>query len=523
MAGNGRMRKLVKAYRIEDGRRFRSNTTTGRYERARFERSGPRSGSRRASSACGLLQEKLYGPGTVWAVLLIFQAMDAAGKDSVIKHVMSGINRRAARCSLSRRRTSDDSITTTSGARPAAFPSAGGSASSIAPTTRKRSSVRVHSEILARQRLPPKLVTRRIWQERHQDIAAHERYLARKRDPGAEVLPPVSKAEQKKRFLERLDRPEKHWKFSSADVQERQRWREYMAALRGHESARPPRRTPVVRRAGGQEVVHPPRGRGSQWPRPWRNSTSTSPSSTRAQKKELAAARRELEGERTKRRSGRQKKRAPKGDVPADAQTEDATSEGDTSDASTTRLTRGRRPRPPERRRATPRAVEWHPHRLRASLTTLLRHPHATAFGRRRPAYTAFAAWYGPYVDFPAVANRDRLLGQSLHCLASHRRDASVPLQRLSSPSGTTCSFGHHALADAVIGAYVANTLFGLLVVLAIMATLRSHQRRRPWGPVCGPFGPLAGRGFGHFFVGAPMRARSPSSRSACASSGLSW
>ena len=90
--------------------------------------------------------------------------------------------------------------------------------------------MRVHHEILAKQKLPPKLVTKRIWEERYQDIAAHERYLARNGVLILKFFLHVSKAEQKKRFLERTDEPEKNWKFSSADVEERTHWKKYMAA-----------------------------------------------------------------------------------------------------------------------------------------------------------------------------------------------------------------------------------------------------------------------------------------------------
>ncbi len=90
--------------------------------------------------------------------------------------------------------------------------------------------MRVHPEILAKQKLPPKLVGKRIWEERYQDIAAHERYLARNGVLILKFFLHVSKAEQKRRFLDRTDQPEKNWKFSSADVAERAHWKKYMAA-----------------------------------------------------------------------------------------------------------------------------------------------------------------------------------------------------------------------------------------------------------------------------------------------------
>ena len=90
--------------------------------------------------------------------------------------------------------------------------------------------VRVHPEFLEKQKLPSQLITKRVWKERYEEIAAHERYLARNGVVILKFFLNVSKAEQKKRFLERLDRPEKNWKFSAADARERQHWKEYMAA-----------------------------------------------------------------------------------------------------------------------------------------------------------------------------------------------------------------------------------------------------------------------------------------------------
>ena len=92
--------------------------------------------------------------------------------------------------------------------------------------------MRVHPEILSRQKLPPELVTQEIWRERHKDIRSFERYLARNGVRICKFFLNVSREEQKKRFLERLDEPEKHWKFSADDVHERQYWKEYMAPSR---------------------------------------------------------------------------------------------------------------------------------------------------------------------------------------------------------------------------------------------------------------------------------------------------
>ena len=138
--------------------------------------------------------------------------------------------------------------------------------------------VRVHQKILEGQKLPKRVrSTKRIWKERFEDIAAFERYLARQGFVILKFFLHVSKKEQKERFLERLDRPEKNWKFSRADIREREHWDDYQQA---YEDADPPhRRSPraLVRRARRPQVVHPPRGgrgdprrpRGAEaWPTP---------------------------------------------------------------------------------------------------------------------------------------------------------------------------------------------------------------------------------------------------------------
>ena len=155
-----------------------------------------------------------------WAVLLMFQAMDAAGKDGTIKHVMSGVNpqgcqvfsfkapiQRGARSRLPLAHARS------------ACPSAAASASSTAATTRKCWWCGCIPSILAGQKLPPQLVGKKIWDQRYQDIRAFERYLSRNGMLIRKFFLHVSRDEQKKRFLERIDEPEKNWKFSAADVE----------------------------------------------------------------------------------------------------------------------------------------------------------------------------------------------------------------------------------------------------------------------------------------------------------------
>jgi PPK2 family polyphosphate:nucleotide phosphotransferase len=175
------------------------------------------------------LQDKLYAQDK-WAVLLIFQAMDAAGKDGAIKHVMSGINPQGCQVhsfkSPSAEELDHDFLWRTN----CRLPERGRIGIFNRSYYEEVLVVRVHPEFLERQKLPPKLVTKKVWEERYEDINAYERYLARNGFVIRKFFLNVSKGEQKKRFLERLDNPSKNWKFSLADAQERGFWDGYMAA-----------------------------------------------------------------------------------------------------------------------------------------------------------------------------------------------------------------------------------------------------------------------------------------------------
>ena len=175
-------------------------------------------------------QDKLYAQDT-YALLIIFQAMDAAGKDSTIKHVMSGLNPQGCDVAVSRPLRPRNSITTTCGAVSSACPSEAASGSSIAPTTRRSWWSAFIPSSWKQQHLPPEVRDKGIWKRRFEEINNFEKYLV---DNGIVILKfflNVSKAEQKKRFLERIDHPEKNWKFSAADVKERALWDQYMDAF----------------------------------------------------------------------------------------------------------------------------------------------------------------------------------------------------------------------------------------------------------------------------------------------------
>ena len=175
------------------------------------------------------LQDKLYAQDR-WAVLLIFQAMDAAGKDSAIKHVMTGINPQGCQVYSFKAPTSEELDHDFMWRCSKNFPERGRIGIFNRSYYEETLVVRVHEAILANQKLPEKLVTKHIWDERFQDIRNIEKYLSRNGTIVRKFFLHVSKDEQKKRFLERIDNPEKNWKFSSADAKERGHWDEYMKA-----------------------------------------------------------------------------------------------------------------------------------------------------------------------------------------------------------------------------------------------------------------------------------------------------
>ncbi|MEI6560650.1 MAG: polyphosphate kinase 2 family protein [Verrucomicrobiota bacterium] len=175
------------------------------------------------------LQEKLYAQDK-WAVLLIFQAMDAAGKDGTIKHVMSGVNPQGCDVhsfkSPSAQELDHDFLWRTN----IALPERGRIGIFNRSYYEETLVVRVHPEFLGRQKLPERLAGKHLWRERFEDINAYERYLTRNGVVIRKFFLHVSREEQKRRFLSRLEEPQKNWKFSMADAAERERWDDYMHA-----------------------------------------------------------------------------------------------------------------------------------------------------------------------------------------------------------------------------------------------------------------------------------------------------
>ena len=221
--------KLAKTYQVESGKHFRLKdfdpADTGHWRSKESATEALQQGIVRSAE----LQDKLYAQDN-WALLLIFQAMDAAGKDGIIKHVMSGINPQGCQV-FSFKAPSDlelqhDFLWRTT----RDLPERGHIGIFNRSYYEEVLVVRVHPEILKSQKTPPSLVGKNIWEERFEDIRSFERHMARSGTVIRKFFLNVSKKEQKRRFLERLDEPEKNWKFSAADIRERKCWEDYQKA-----------------------------------------------------------------------------------------------------------------------------------------------------------------------------------------------------------------------------------------------------------------------------------------------------
>jgi PPK2 family polyphosphate:nucleotide phosphotransferase len=221
---------LVKPYQISKGRHFRlkdidPGDTLGLDLDPETAKALLQAGIERLAE----LQERLYADDR-WALLVIFQAMDAAGKDSAIKHVMSGVNPQGCRVYSFRAPSEDDLRHDYMWRSVARLPESGHIGIFNRSYYEETLVVRVHREILASQHLPEALTGPKIWQQRFEDINAIERFWARNGIVTCKFFLHVSKAEQRRRFLKRLEEPDKHWKFSPRDLAERQHWDEYAEA-----------------------------------------------------------------------------------------------------------------------------------------------------------------------------------------------------------------------------------------------------------------------------------------------------
>jgi PPK2 family polyphosphate:nucleotide phosphotransferase len=222
---------FIKPYRITDGKRFRlkemDSADTGDLSSEDKQESHDllQSGVALLSD----LQEKLYAQDR-WALLLIFQAMDAAGKDSTIKHVMSGINPQGCQVFSFKAPSHEELDHDYLWRCMKRVPERGRIGIFNRSYYEEVLVVRVHPDLLKSQRLPSALETKHIWKERYEDINAFERYLTRNGIAVRKFFLHVSPEEQKKRFLERLEQPNKNWKFSVSDARERDYWDDYMEA-----------------------------------------------------------------------------------------------------------------------------------------------------------------------------------------------------------------------------------------------------------------------------------------------------
>jgi PPK2 family polyphosphate:nucleotide phosphotransferase len=224
-----RSRELAKTFRISDGTHFRLKDADPADTFGLKSKDHAQKALEQGIARLSELQEKLYAQDR-WAILLILQAMDAAGKDSTIKHVMSGVNPQGCDVSSFKAPTSEDLDHDFLWRSQRFLPERGKIGIFNRSYYEEVLVVRVHQEILAREKMPQVLVTNKIWQERFEDINAFERHLARNGTIVLKIFLNVSKNEQRKRFLERLDEAEKNWKFSVNDILERERWDEYMLA-----------------------------------------------------------------------------------------------------------------------------------------------------------------------------------------------------------------------------------------------------------------------------------------------------
>jgi PPK2 family polyphosphate:nucleotide phosphotransferase len=226
-----RARAFSRPYRITDGEKFRLEDVDPGDTAGLEAEDKPRAKEalQTGIEALAELQDMLYAQDR-WAALLIFQAMDAAGKDGAIKHVMSGVNPQGCQVASFKAPSAEDLDHDYLWRCTKHLPERGRIGIFNRSYYEEVLVVRVHEDLLRKQKLPPDLIAKDIWKDRLRDIRCFERYLSGNGVLVRKFFLHVSKKEQKKRFLERVDNPEKNWKFSSADARERGHWKDYMKA-----------------------------------------------------------------------------------------------------------------------------------------------------------------------------------------------------------------------------------------------------------------------------------------------------
>lgn len=224
-------RKFSDKYCVGDGKKFRLKDydTEPKLNLGREDKPLVKQTLQLGVDALATMQEVLYAQDK-WSLLVIFQAMDAAGKDGAIKHVMSGVNPQGCQVSSFKAPSSEDLDHDFLWRCQKHLPERGRIGIFNRSYYEEVLVVRVHKKILQSQKLPEKLITDNIWENRFKDIRNFEKYLTRNGVRVIKIFLNVSKDEQKKRFIERVDDPDRNWKFSSADARERGFWDDYMRA-----------------------------------------------------------------------------------------------------------------------------------------------------------------------------------------------------------------------------------------------------------------------------------------------------
>ena len=224
-----KLREFVKPFAIVDGSHFRLKDFNPAETLGLKSKSQAKKALEQGIVRLAGLQEKLYAQDR-WAILLILQAMDAAGKDSTIKHVMSGVNPQGCQVTAFKAPSTEelhhDFLWRTS----RSLPERGKIGIFNRSYYEEVLAVRVHPEFLDRQKIPAQLVSEKIWKKRFEDINAFERYLLRNGIVVLKFFLHLSRKEQKRRFLGRIEDPKKNWKFSMNDALEREHWEKYMRA-----------------------------------------------------------------------------------------------------------------------------------------------------------------------------------------------------------------------------------------------------------------------------------------------------
>ena len=223
-------RKLLERYEVTDGKKFRlADHDPGDVAPKLVDQADSAALLAQGVARLSELQERLYAQRS-WALLAVFQAIDAAGKDGTIKHVMSGVNPQGVRVKAFKAPGEEELAHDFLWRVMRELPERGQVGIFNRSHYEEVLVVRVHPEMLDRQRLPDERRGRKLWQRRLEDIANFESYLARQGTVVLKFFLHVSREEQRRRLLDRLDHPSKHWKFSTGDVIERQHWDDYMAA-----------------------------------------------------------------------------------------------------------------------------------------------------------------------------------------------------------------------------------------------------------------------------------------------------